>query len=174
MSLESYVDADFTNCIADRHSISRYAVCLAGGPICWKSKSLSTIALSIMEALWLRFLLEEMGNGTEYFHSDCTERGQQGVHKFSNHSGNHRNSKHIDYHHNFLPEGIQCGDNNMKYFETHDQIEDIITKAVNFATVLKFCYVLAVSGSKLILVVKKSKEPEEKRGIEPTEKKQKK
>ena len=72
MSLESYVDADFANCIVDRYSISGYAFLLAGGSISSHSRSQSTVALSTMEAeyiaaatvtqeaLWLRFLPEEM------------------------------------------------------------------------------------------------------------------
>ena len=33
VSLVSYVDADFANCIDDRHSISGYAFLLVGDPI---------------------------------------------------------------------------------------------------------------------------------------------
>ena len=50
VSLESYVDADFANCIDDRHSISGYAFLLAGGPVSWLSRSQPTAALSTMEA----------------------------------------------------------------------------------------------------------------------------
>ena len=53
VSLESYVDADFGNCIDDRHSISGYAFFLAGGPISWQSRSQSTVALSTMEAEYM-------------------------------------------------------------------------------------------------------------------------
>ena len=71
--LESYVDADFANCINDCHSISGYAFLLAGGPISLQTRSQSTVALSTMKAeymaaatvtqgaFWLRFLLEELG-----------------------------------------------------------------------------------------------------------------
>ena len=38
VSLESYVDVDFANCVDDRHSISEYAFFLAGGPISWQSR----------------------------------------------------------------------------------------------------------------------------------------
>ena len=53
VSLESYADADFANCIDDRHSISGYAFLLAGGPISWQSRSQSTAALSTMEAEYM-------------------------------------------------------------------------------------------------------------------------
>ena len=53
LSLESYVDADFANCIDGRHSISGYAFLLAGGPISWQSRSQSTVALSTMEAEYM-------------------------------------------------------------------------------------------------------------------------
>ena len=44
VNIESYVDADFANCVDDGHSM------LAGGPISWQSKSQATVALSTMEA----------------------------------------------------------------------------------------------------------------------------
>ena len=53
VTLESYVDADFANCIDDRHSISGYTSLLAEGPISWQSRSHPTVALSTMERLQL-------------------------------------------------------------------------------------------------------------------------
>ena len=73
VSLESYVDADFANCIDIRHSISGYAFLMAGDLISWQSRSQATHcspeyyrgrvyggSYSYTGSIfWLRFLLEE-------------------------------------------------------------------------------------------------------------------
>ena len=124
MSLESYVDADFANCVDDRHSISGYVYLLAGSPISWQSRSQSTVALSTMEAeymaaaaatqeaFWLRFLLEEMGLNVST--PIVQKEDNKACISFSDHPGEHRNSKHIDYCHHFVTEGGQCRDISME------------------------------------------------------------
>ena len=57
---------------------------------------------------------------------------------FSDHPGNRRNSKHIDYRHHFVREGFQGGDISMEYIETKFQLADIFTKALDAATFIKF------------------------------------
>ena len=90
---------------------------LAGGPIGWQSRSIATVTLSTMEAeymaaptatqeaLWLRFLLEEMDLNV------TTPIALRGDNKtcisFADHPGNFRNSKHIDYRHHFVREVVQ-------------------------------------------------------------------
>ena len=63
----------------------------------------------------------------------------------------------------------------MEYIKTQFQIVDIFTKALDAATFIKFKDMLVmVSGSSLVVVVKQIKEPEEIKGDEPAEEKQKK
>ena len=53
VSFESYVDADFVNCIDNGHSISEYAFFMAGGPITLQSRSQFTLALNTMGAEYI-------------------------------------------------------------------------------------------------------------------------
>ena len=57
---------------------------------------------------------------------------------FSDHPGNHRYFKHINYRHHFLREGIQRNDISMEYIETTFQLADIFTKALDAITFIKF------------------------------------
>ena len=93
---------------------------------------------------------------------------------FSDHPGNHSNSKHVDCRHHFVREGVQRGDISMEYIETQFQLADIFTKALDAVTFIKFRDMLVVSASTLNLVVKKAKEPKEDSSEEPAEKKQRK
>ena len=93
---------------------------------------------------------------------------------FSDHPGNHRNSKHLDYRHNFVREGVQRGNICMEFIQTKFQLADIFTKALNAVTFIKFRDMPVVCASTLNLVVKKTKETKEIDSEEPAQKKQKK
>ena len=73
---------------------------------------------------------------------------------------NHQNSKHNDYRHHFVREGVQRGD--IKF-----QLADIFTKALHAPTFINFRDMLVVSGSTFNLVVKKNKDSEAKNYEEP-------
>ena len=88
---------------------------------------------------------------------------------FSDHPGNHRNSKHIDYCHHFVRDELHRGDNSMKYIETKFQIADIFPKVLDVVPFINFKDMLMVSG-----IVKKAKEPKESKSEEIVEKKQRK
>ena len=47
---------------------------------------------------------------------------------FSDHLGNHRDSKRIHYRHHFVREGVKRGDIKLVYVETLERIADIFTK----------------------------------------------
>ena len=73
-------------------------------------------ATATQEAFWLRVLLEELGlNVTTPF---FLKEHNKACIRFSDHSGNHRNSKHIDYRHHFMRDGVQRGDISTEYIET--------------------------------------------------------
>ena len=183
LSLESYVDADFANCVDDRHFILGYAFFLAGGTTSWQSRFLSTVALSIMEAeymaaasatqeaFWLRFLLEGMGLNVVTL--IVLKEDNKVCISVSYHPGNHRNSKHIDYRQYFVREGVQRGDNSMEYIEANCEIADIIPKAMDAVTFIKFRDMIVESASTLNLAAKRSKESEEKQSDEQLAEKKK-
>ena len=84
-------------------------------------------ATAVQEASWLGFLLEEMRlNGTTPI---VLKENNKACISFSDHPGDHRNSKHIDYRHPFVREGVQRI--SMDYIETQFQSADISTKALD-------------------------------------------
>ena len=72
--MQGYSDADWAGDTDDRKSTSGYMFLIAGGPVSWKSKKQSTVALSTAEAeyvalstatqecMWMQKLLSELGN----------------------------------------------------------------------------------------------------------------
>ena len=175
VNIESYVDAHFANSVDDRPSISGYAFMLAGGPISWQSRSQPTIALSTMEAeymaaatatqeaFWLRFPLEEMELNVAT--PIVLREEKKACISFADHPGNRRNSKHIDYIHHFVKEGVQRGDIAMQYVMTAERIADIFTKALDPVTFIKYRDCLVVSKATLNIIEKvlKGKEPKKKK-----------
>ena len=75
---------------------------------------------------------------------------------FFGHPGNHRNSKHIDYRHHLVREGVQRGDIRLVYIETMKQIADILTQALDKEKFIGFRNALVVSCS-LLKIVKSQK-----------------
>ena len=69
-----YSDADWAGDADDRKSTSGYMFLIAGGPVSWKSRKQSTVALStaeaeyvalstaVQECMWMQRLLSELGN----------------------------------------------------------------------------------------------------------------
>ena len=73
ISVVGYVNSNYTGDLDNRRSTTGYVYTLAGGPICWRSRLQSLVALSITEAeymavaeaakeaLWLAGLVRELG-----------------------------------------------------------------------------------------------------------------
>ena len=129
-------------------------------------------ATATLEAYWPRFFLEELGLKVSI--PIVLKEDSKACISFSEQPGNHRNTKHIDYRHHFVREGVQHGDIIMEYIETKFQLADIFTNALDAVTFTKFRDMLGMSGSTLNLVLKKSKRPEVEKNEEPAEKKQRK
>ena len=64
---------------------------------------------------------------------------------FSQHPGDHRRTKHIDYRHHFVREKVQSNDIMLEYIETLDQLADIFTKALDSDRFIKLRNKLVVS-----------------------------
>ena len=114
-------DADWGNNEVDRKSVSGYVFFLGGGPISWKTRKQTTVALSTVEAEYLsateatkqaihhRFLLNELGlldlSMATRVYSDnkgCIALTENPVH--------HDRTKHFDIQHHFVREKVLKGD----------------------------------------------------------------
>jgi hypothetical protein len=153
--LDGYVDADFANDMDSRRSITGYIFLFAGAPISWQSRAQVSTALSTMEAeymaasaaaqeaLWLRMILEELGVSLDK-PLVLLEDNRSAI-AFSEHPGEHRRTKHIDYRHHFVRERVQKKDIRLDYIDTEDQLADILTKALDTNRFLKLRDMLVVS-----------------------------
>eukprot|EP01038_Epipyxis_sp_PR26KG_P014695 gene14695-19743_t len=153
--MDGYVDADFANDLDTRRSVTGYVFMLAGGPISWQSRAQVSTALSTMEAeymaasaatqeaLWLRMILEELG--ISLVQPLVLREDNRSAISFSQHPGDHRRTKHIDYRHHFVREKVQSNDIMLEYIETLDQLADIFTKALDSDRFIKLRNKLVVS-----------------------------
>jgi hypothetical protein len=159
LSVDGFVDADFANNLDDRRSITGYVFMMAGAPISWQSNSQKTVALSTMEAeymalaaavqesIWFRMLLEEL-KFTLQQPIRLYEDNVACIH-FSDHPGEHRRSKHIDYRYHFVRERVHQGDVVVDSVQSQDNIADIYTKPLQRDLFLKLRNRMLSDGSQL-------------------------
>lgn len=138
--LLGYCDSDWANDPNDRRSVSGYVFLLAGGPISWKSKAQSSVALSsceaeymaaasaAQEAVHLRRLLSSIGQPMQG--ATTMMEDNQGCIDLARNPVHHSRSKHIDLRAHFIREKVAEGVIELKYVPTAEQLADILTKAL--------------------------------------------
>jgi hypothetical protein len=122
-----------------RRSTTGYVFKIAGGPVSWQSYMQTSVALLSIEsdcmaasaaaqkAIWLNRLLKEIG-----FRSKkpiILYEDNKAAILFSDHSGEHRRSKHIDTRSYFLHAVIN-GEIKLEYINTTEQLADGLIKAL--------------------------------------------
>ena len=137
--LIGYADSNWASDINNRKSMSGYVFKLAGTAVSWSSKKQTTVALSstkakyitrvhtTKEAIWLRQLLSELGQGT---HPTPLLIDNQSAIAIAKNPKFHNHTKHINIHYHFLQQVI---DNNMvelEYVPTRDQVANVLTKGL--------------------------------------------
>ena len=115
-----YVDASIAADLDTRRSTTGYIFKIAGGPISWRSRMQTSVALSSMEseymaasaaaqeAIWLNRLLEEMGFKSKK--PITLYEDNKAAILFSDHPGDHRRSKHIDTRKYFSRDAVTNGE----------------------------------------------------------------
>ena len=148
LKITGFTDADFAGCIETRKSRSGYVFLLNGAPISWcnqlqKIVTLSTaeaeyvaLANGVKEAIWLRRMLNELN--VECNTIPVFVDNQAAIKIASNTECNdHKRSKHIDVKFHFIRDVANCGEINIKYVQSKEQLADIFTKPL---TKQQFCY----------------------------------
>ena len=153
-TLLGYADADWASDINDRKSTSGYVFTLGGGAVSWNSKKQTTVALSsteaeyiagahaAKEAVWLRQLLTELGQGTSsptILHID-----NQSAIAIARNPEFHECTKHIDVRYHFLRQVVDDGALELVYTPTQDQVADVLTKGLPPASHIKFARAMGV------------------------------
>ena len=139
--IKAFSDSDWVGSKTTRRSISGFVAFMAGGPIRWKSKKQSVVALSSCEAeyiaitetakevIWLIQHLRELGFKVKSPVSLLADN--QAAIALSKNPVHHQRSKHIDIRHHFLRDKIKDKMFKMEYVSTEDNIADVMTKAVS-------------------------------------------
>jgi len=133
-------DADWGGDTHDRKSVTGFFFFLTGGPISWRVRKQSTVALSSTEAEYLsatdtskqaiyhRNFLDEIGitqNDPTVIQAD-----NQGAIAISKNPCKHERTKHFDIRHHFVREKVLSGEVSLKYCPTTEMVADILTKAL--------------------------------------------
>ena len=154
-----YTDSDWAGDTKSRKSTSGYVFIMAGGPVSWRSKKQTVIALSsceaeyiascyaTKEAIWLKRLFNDMtGSDIKSSKSPVTLLidNQGAADTAYNHGVNDRN-KHIDIQYHFVREAVECGKVSFKYCRTEDMVADILTKPLERVKFQKFVSKLNLS-----------------------------
>ena len=134
-------DATWGSDNENSRSVSGYIFCMGGGPVCWSSKSQTTVALSsaeseyvatcsaAKEALHLKHVLPELddtlfnANSSIVIYGDntaCIAIAREPV--------MHERQKHFDLKLHFVREAIYRKDIALEYIETNLNASDLLTK----------------------------------------------
>ncbi|CAN0021801.1 unnamed protein product, partial [Heterosigma akashiwo] len=137
----AFTGADFCADRIDGKSVTEYVLLLGEAPIIWSSKLQGAVTTSTVEAeylalrstvkdiMWLRYLLVDLGFPQQEptpvveENSACIEWANDLVISKKN------RHFHVSYH--LAKEQVSLGTIRMFFIRTHDQVADILTKALN-------------------------------------------
>jgi hypothetical protein len=139
--LLGYSDSDYAGDHSSRKSTSGVVFMLNGGPVVWKSKQQSTVALSTCEAeyvagntagrdgIWLARLLKELDRPLSGpVKIMCDNKGALALLKNPISSSK---SKHISIMHHWARQRVERGELLFDYVESENNLADIFTKALD-------------------------------------------
>ena len=153
----TYADANHGGCPDSGKSTGGYLVMMNGGPVSWKSKLQTTVALSTTEAeyvaaveggkeiKWMRNLLYELGYSVSG--SSPLMLDNQSAIAVSKNPEHHGRMKHLDLAHYWLRDEVETGTIRVEYVPTQDQLADILTKALPRPAVLHLRKQIGLRGS---------------------------
>lgn len=130
-----YSDADWAGDREDRRSTSGYVFQIAKGPVSWRSKKQTTVALSTAEAalssaaqesIWLRKLISDLGHPPDG-PTTILEDNQSAI-AMARNPQFHGRAKHIDIRHHFIRQLVEDESIKLVYCPTEEMVADILTK----------------------------------------------
>ena len=143
-TVSGYSDADWAGDVVDRKSTTGYVFFMSGGPVSWRSKKQSCVALStaeaeymalastFQEAIWMRKLLKSLNINLENTsHPTVVFEDNQSAICMSKNQQCHGQSKHIDIKYHFVREKVSEGCIELKYCATENMLADMFTKGLS-------------------------------------------
>ncbi|XP_003377800.1 conserved hypothetical protein [Trichinella spiralis] len=138
-ALMGFSDADWSGNSDDRRSYTGYVLKFGNAAISWESRKQKTDALSSTEAeymalseackkaMHLKRIVEEITGLSKsvILHSD-----NQSALKLARNPVYHARTKHIDIRYNFIREGAERKDVELRYLPTEQMVADILTKGL--------------------------------------------
>ena len=144
--LLGYTYSDYAGDLDDRKSTSGYLFSSAGGVVSWSSKKQPVVTLSTTEAefvaasfyatqcVWMRRILEQIEWKESIATSTIILCDNNSAIKLSKNPVLHGRSKHIDVRFHFLRDLANEGTVKLEFCGTHEQVADIMTKALKMDT----------------------------------------
>ncbi|KAM1225355.1 hypothetical protein ACFX2G_045082 [Malus domestica] len=142
--IEGYTDSVWAGNITYRQSTSGYFTFVGGNLVTWRSKKQKMVVLSsakaeyrgmakgVCELLWLRRLLEELGwpsmSASNLF---CDNKAAIDI---SHNPIQHDRTKHVEVDRHFIKEKLDRNIIQFSFVKLEDQLENILTKAVDSQT----------------------------------------
>ena len=153
-NLVGYSDADWAGDLDDRKSTSGYVFKLSEGPISWRSKKQTCVALStaeaeymalasaVQEAIWLERLVSDLLGSKEEtvtvyednMSTICMGKNQQ----------YHGRTKHIAIKYHFVREKVAEGVVRVPYCKSDDMLADMFTKPLSAPRFKKLCEMIGM------------------------------
>ena len=141
LEIDEYTDADWASNLVDRRSSGGYFTFVGGNLVTWWSKKQKVVALSsaeaefrgirsgLMEILWLRRLLTEIGyplsRKNQLF---CDNKAAISI---SEDPVQHDRMKHVEVDRHFIKEKLESGIIEFPFVWSEEQLADILTKALS-------------------------------------------
>jgi Reverse transcriptase (RNA-dependent DNA polymerase) len=160
---KAYCDSDYAGCKTTAKSTYGYLFTVAGGPISWKSKRSTTVALSTLEAeytaisesvreiQWLHGLYREMQfpiQGPILLHSD-----NQGAISTANDPKHHNRTKHTLVRFEYVRQEVRKSTVAIQYLDTASMPADGLTKPLNTT---KFSVFVSLMGLQQLPIIKQA------------------
>ncbi|XP_039046666.1 uncharacterized mitochondrial protein AtMg00810-like [Hibiscus syriacus] len=138
--LLAYCDSDWGSCPMTRKFVTGFCIKIGDSLVSWKSKKQNVVARSSAEAeyramavvtsklVWLQCLLAELSiKGLKPVKLHCDNKDALQI---AANPVNHERTKHIEIDCHFVREKIQEGMIQTEHVSTHEQLADIMTKAL--------------------------------------------
>lgn len=138
--IKGFSDSDFVSDMDTRRSTTGYIFKLSNGPVTWNSQRQSVVSLSTTEAeyiaascaareAWIRQLLQDIEESIAGPISLFIDN--QSAIKLIRNSEFHKRTKHVDIRYHYIREKSTCGDIDVHYVCSKNQLADILTKAIS-------------------------------------------
>ena len=146
-NLTGYSDSDWAGDVKDRKSTSGFVFMLGGGPISWRSRKQTIVAVSTCEAeyismsstckegVWLRSLVKDMVHDIKDLNTimekplKILSDNQGAIALAQNESINNR-TKHIDIAYHYVRDVVLQGIVELEYVPTTNMVADMFTKSL--------------------------------------------